>query len=122
MERAEQWGSSAGVAYVALASRRARDFYLALGYEDSAVFFRKILDQLPGPPAYDRAASARAIGLVRTRGGLGRLRRRWIRDRWARLASDKTTSDKTTTDKTTSDKACRAHAQRCRSSFLAARA
>jgi GNAT superfamily N-acetyltransferase len=43
MERAEQWGRSAGVAYVALASRRARDFYLALGYEDSAVFFRKTL-------------------------------------------------------------------------------
>lgn len=29
--------------YVSLASRRAGDFYRALGYEDSAVFFRKTL-------------------------------------------------------------------------------
>jgi hypothetical protein len=30
---------------VALASRRAADFYRALGYEESAVYFRKVLGQ-----------------------------------------------------------------------------
>ncbi len=43
MARAERWSRTVGAAYVALASRRAGDFYLALGYEDSAVFYRKML-------------------------------------------------------------------------------
>lgn len=43
MTRAERWSRTVGAAYVALASRRAGEFYLALGYEDSAVFFRKML-------------------------------------------------------------------------------
>ncbi|MET9318052.1 GNAT family N-acetyltransferase [Kribbella sp. NPDC003505] len=43
MEHAEQGAKSAGAAYVALASRRAGPFYLALGYEDSAVFYKKPL-------------------------------------------------------------------------------
>ena len=43
MERAEQWAQSTGAAYLALASRRAGPFYLALGYEDSAVFYKKTL-------------------------------------------------------------------------------
>ena len=43
MEHAEQWAASTGAAYLALASRRAGPFYLALGYEDSAVFFKKTL-------------------------------------------------------------------------------
>ncbi|HEY0186645.1 MAG TPA: GNAT family N-acetyltransferase [Cellulomonas sp.] len=41
---AEDWARSAGARYVSLASRRAGPFYLALGYQDSAVFFRKSLD------------------------------------------------------------------------------
>ena len=41
--RAETWAGGRGAAYVALATRRAGDFYRALGYEDSAVFFRKLL-------------------------------------------------------------------------------
>lgn len=43
MDRAESWAQSRGAAYIALASRRAGDFYLALGYEDSATFFKKTL-------------------------------------------------------------------------------
>lgn len=40
---AERWVSETGAAYVALASRRAGAFYLALGYEDSAVYYKKAL-------------------------------------------------------------------------------
>jgi GNAT superfamily N-acetyltransferase len=41
MATAEAWAREQDVAYVSLASRRAADFYLALGYEDSAVFFKR---------------------------------------------------------------------------------
>ena len=40
---AEGWARAADAMYVALASRRAEPFYLALGYEDSAVYFKKTL-------------------------------------------------------------------------------
>lgn len=43
MTWAERWSQTVGAAYVALASRRAGEFYRALGYEDSAVFYRKLL-------------------------------------------------------------------------------
>jgi GNAT superfamily N-acetyltransferase len=43
MEAAERWSSSTGAAYLALATRRAAPFYRALGYQDSATFFRKTL-------------------------------------------------------------------------------
>lgn len=43
MSYAESWARENGAAYVALASRRAGSFYRALGYEDSAVFFKKTL-------------------------------------------------------------------------------
>jgi GNAT superfamily N-acetyltransferase len=43
MEHAEQWARSTGAAYLALASRRAGPFYLAVGYEDSAVYYKKAL-------------------------------------------------------------------------------
>jgi GNAT superfamily N-acetyltransferase len=43
MEHAEKWAQSIGAAYLALASRRAGPFYLALDYEDSAVFYKKTL-------------------------------------------------------------------------------
>jgi GNAT superfamily N-acetyltransferase len=45
MSGAEAWADQLGAAYVSLATRRADSFYLALGYEESARFFRK---QLPG--------------------------------------------------------------------------
>lgn len=41
MASAESWAKSIPTAYVALASRRASDFYLKVGYEDSATYLRK---------------------------------------------------------------------------------
>ncbi|WP_427891685.1 GNAT family N-acetyltransferase [Kribbella sp. GL6] len=43
MEHAERWARSVGAAYIALATRRAAPFYLALDYEESAVYFKKPL-------------------------------------------------------------------------------
>jgi GNAT superfamily N-acetyltransferase len=39
----EQWTRSRGSKLVALATRRAAGFYAALGYEESATYFRKLL-------------------------------------------------------------------------------
>ena len=44
MSAFEQWAAARDCALVALATRRAAPFYHALGYEESAVYFRKILD------------------------------------------------------------------------------
>lgn len=43
MHAVEAWAAEAGAAYVSLATRRAAEFYLALGYGESAVFFVKPL-------------------------------------------------------------------------------
>lgn len=43
MAEAERWAQDSGAAYVSLASRRASDFYLSLGYEESATYFKKTL-------------------------------------------------------------------------------
>ena len=43
MNAAERWAEEMGAAYVSLATRRAADFYRALRYEESAVFFKKPL-------------------------------------------------------------------------------
>jgi GNAT superfamily N-acetyltransferase len=43
MEEFGRWAAGRGCALVALATRRAAPFYRALGYEDSAVYFRKVL-------------------------------------------------------------------------------
>lgn len=43
MDAVETWARDRGAAYVSLATRRASDFYLALGYDESATFFRKLL-------------------------------------------------------------------------------
>ena len=43
MARFEEWTASRGAKLVALATRRAADFYRALGYAESAVYFRKLL-------------------------------------------------------------------------------
>ena len=40
----ERWAAGHGAALVALATRRAAPFYRALGYEESATYFRKVLD------------------------------------------------------------------------------
>jgi predicted N-acetyltransferase YhbS len=47
MMAVESWAQAQGAAYVSLASRRAGDFYLALGYEDAATFFKKPLATWP---------------------------------------------------------------------------
>jgi len=44
MSAFEGWAAERGCALVALATRRAAPFYRALGYEDSATYFRKMLD------------------------------------------------------------------------------
>jgi GNAT superfamily N-acetyltransferase len=41
MSAAERWAKSIPTSYIALASRRAGDFYLRAGYEQSATYFRK---------------------------------------------------------------------------------
>ena len=43
MSSFEDWAAASGAPMVALATRRAAPFYLALGYEESAVYFRKKL-------------------------------------------------------------------------------
>jgi GNAT superfamily N-acetyltransferase len=41
MDSAETWAEGIPTAYLALASRRAADFYLRVGYQESATYFRK---------------------------------------------------------------------------------
>lgn len=41
----EAWAAGRGAKMVALATRRAAPFYLALGYEESATYFRKLLSK-----------------------------------------------------------------------------
>ena len=45
MDEFEQWADTQGCALVALATRRAAPFYRALGYEESATYFRKVKSQ-----------------------------------------------------------------------------
>jgi GNAT superfamily N-acetyltransferase len=44
MDAFERWAAAQGCALVALATRRAGPFYRALGYEESATYYRKVLD------------------------------------------------------------------------------
>jgi GNAT superfamily N-acetyltransferase len=39
----ERWAAARGCALVALATRRPAPFYVALGYEASATYFRRLL-------------------------------------------------------------------------------
>jgi GNAT superfamily N-acetyltransferase len=43
MDAFEDWATAGGCVLAALATRRAAPFYLALGYEESAAYFRKVL-------------------------------------------------------------------------------
>ena len=47
MSAFEQWAAVRDCTLVALATRRAAPFYRALGYEESAVYLRKVLDGGP---------------------------------------------------------------------------
>jgi hypothetical protein len=48
MSAFEHWAAVRDCALVALATRRAAPFYRALGYEESAVYFRRMLDDQAG--------------------------------------------------------------------------
>jgi GNAT superfamily N-acetyltransferase len=48
MSAFEQWAADRGCALVALATRRAAPFYRALGYEQSATYYRKVLHDQAG--------------------------------------------------------------------------
>jgi len=43
MESVKQWAETRNSRLISVATRRAREFYEALGYEESATYFRKIL-------------------------------------------------------------------------------
>jgi hypothetical protein len=43
MSAFERWAAARDCALIALATRRAAPFYRALGFEKSAVYFRKVL-------------------------------------------------------------------------------
>jgi GNAT superfamily N-acetyltransferase len=43
MQHAEDWAKSRNAALVGLMTRRAAQFYNAIGYEESATYFRKLL-------------------------------------------------------------------------------
>ena len=47
MDEFERWAAGRDCALVALATRRAAPFYRALGYEESAIYFRKMLREQP---------------------------------------------------------------------------
>lgn len=43
MAAVERWGLARSSSMVALATRRAADFYSAIGFEESAIYFRKLV-------------------------------------------------------------------------------
>lgn len=43
MSAFERWAAAHGCALAALATRRAAPFYLAIGYQESATYLRKVL-------------------------------------------------------------------------------
>ncbi len=47
MSAFESWAAGQGCVLVALATRRAAPFYLALGYQESAAYLRKVLTDQP---------------------------------------------------------------------------
>ena len=49
MSAFERWAAVRDCVLIALATRRAAPFYRALGYEESAAYFRKILDSTAPP-------------------------------------------------------------------------
>jgi GNAT superfamily N-acetyltransferase len=67
MDEFERWADTQGCALVALATRRAAPFYRALGYEESATYFRKVrsLDADPdGEPGERSPVHATATATI----------------------------------------------------------
>ena len=54
MSAFEQWAAASGCTLIALATRRAGPFYRALGYEESAVYFRKLIARADSEAGEDR--------------------------------------------------------------------
>ncbi|MEO3860644.1 GNAT family N-acetyltransferase [Acrocarpospora sp. B8E8] len=50
LEEFEAWARTRDAGYVALATRRAAEFYRALGYDVSATYYRKMLTRPPVTP------------------------------------------------------------------------
>jgi GNAT superfamily N-acetyltransferase len=50
LEEFESWARTQNAAYVGLSTRRAAEFYDALGYEISATYYRKLLKRPPETP------------------------------------------------------------------------
>jgi len=72
----EQWATAEGCALVALATRRAAPFYRALGYAESAAYFRKALTDLRlRPPGLRLSLPAAGSAAGGCRWGRGRRRR-----------------------------------------------
>ncbi len=42
MERSEEWAQERGASLITVVTRRASSFYTAIGYEESATYFRKV--------------------------------------------------------------------------------
>jgi hypothetical protein len=47
MEGLEAWALFKGCHLIALATRRAADFYQQIGYTESAIYFRKLIKNQP---------------------------------------------------------------------------
>jgi GNAT superfamily N-acetyltransferase len=67
MEEFEAWALAKKCRLVATATRRAAAFYQSLGYEESAAYFRKLLEEPEDPPEDRKAqrAERRAAGKPR---------------------------------------------------------
>jgi len=48
MDSVEAWAASRNSKLIGLATRRAASFYSAIGYEESAIFFRKLIESPKG--------------------------------------------------------------------------
>lgn len=51
MDHFEQWASVFRCPVIALATRRAGDFYSAIGYEESAIYYRKLISSSISDPS-----------------------------------------------------------------------
>ncbi len=67
MSAFERWAAERDCALVALATRRAAPFYRALGYAESAAYFRKVLTSGPPSSPDDAADQERHLGRGSTR-------------------------------------------------------
>ena len=77
MSAFEQWAAVRDCALIALATRRAAPFYRALGYEESAAYFRKILDSTAPPVSFSIEDSVAHAANLRRGIYVGKLQPAW---------------------------------------------